>query len=100
VNIINILIALSFIVLSIGVGVVSVSRDLVRLLIGLEVLFLSGLTALVILYLTSPIRSSILTFTYIASSIMETTLMIGLLYYLARSGYRVIEEKEIEEEVS
>ncbi len=97
-NIAMILVTSSLILFSIGTSIISVSRDLVRLLIGMETMFLAGLLALSLLYLANPIKSSILAFAYIATSIMETTLMIGLIYYLARSGYSVIEEKEEVEE--
>jgi len=79
--------------LSAGTCIVGLSRDLVRLIIGLESLFLSGLVALSALYLVEPIQASTLILAYLASSIMETTLLIGLVYYLSKVGYRTLVEE-------
>lgn len=92
-NIITILLPTSLILLSAGTCIVGLSRDLVRLIIGLETLFLSGLISLSVLYIIEPIQASTLIFAYLASSIMETTLLIGLVYYLSRIGHKTIVEE-------
>ncbi len=92
-NIITILLPTSLILLTAGTCIIGLSRDLVRLIIGLEALFLSGLVSLSALYILEPVHASILIFAYLAASVMETTLLIGLVYYLSRTGYRALVEE-------
>jgi len=93
VNIITILLPTALMLLTAGTCIIGLSRDLVRLIIGLETLFLSGLVSLSVLYLIEPIQASELVFAYLAASVMETTLLIGVVYYLSRSGYRALVEE-------
>ncbi len=72
-----------------GCAVAAATRDLVRVLIGLEVMFLGALLGLIPLYEVYPNTAGMLALSLFIASVSETVVLIALLFRVARVKRRV-----------
>ena len=81
-------IAIAILTIAVGLAVVSTSRDLVRVLIGLEVLFIGALIGIIPLYYMNPNSAVMLTLSLFTAAVSETILYIAVLFKMSREWHR------------
>ncbi len=83
------LIAVAIMLIIAGCAIVAATRDLVRVLIGLEVMFLGAILSLIPLSEVYPHTTCMLTLSLFIAAVSETVLMISILFRIARIRRRV-----------
>ena len=78
----------ALLLIALGAAIVSTTRDLVRLLIGLEVMFIGALISLVPLYTVCPLHACMIVLALVTAAVCETILFIAVVFRLVRLGYR------------
>ncbi|GEM_PF-4499667 len=94
------LIITSLLLIVLGAGVAASSNELMRVLIGLEMMFLGAVMSILLLYLQYPVLSFAILLICLGTAVAETVIMIGLIYRMVRLGYRAttsFKEKYTEE---
>ncbi len=94
------LIVLSLLLIVLGAGVAASSDELMRVLVGLEIMFLGAAASLLVLYAHYPILSFAMLLVCLGAAVAETVIVIGLIYRMTKLGYRAttsFREKYVEE---
>jgi len=86
---ISAVIAAALMLIAAGCAIAASTRDLVRVLIGLEVMFLGAVISLVPLYQVMPDSACMITLSLFIAAVSETILLIAVLFRVARVRRKV-----------
>ncbi len=84
----TLLIVTALVLIMTGAAIVAASNELIRVLLGMEVMFLGATVSLVLLYFRFPALSFSLLLVCLGAAVGETVIMIGIIYRMVKLGYR------------